>query len=315
VILEAKPLGLGFIKLTGGEPLLYKGLKELLRFVQNEGLSTSIETNGTLVQEATAELFKSTGVSQVSVSLDAAEERIHDDLRGAVGSFKKTLEGIRWLSDRALNIQIIMTLQRKNRSEIPGLLKLCAESKVSSLKINHMLPFGRGAGAFRRKENLELGELIDLYRWTREHQKLFAGIDIFFDLPAAFRSTEEITEKGLCECRIRNMMGILANGDYCICGIGQTAPELRIGNICNDPVREIWYGSAVLRMIRESLPAKLTGICGNCLFKFQCLGCCRANAYAVSGSLFAPYFLCQLLYEADRFPDSRCIETKTYRPN
>lgn len=307
---EAGPLGLSSVKLTGGEPLLYRDLEELLRFLRAEGLGVSIETNGTLIEERTAELFKMTGISQAAVSLDAACERIHDDLRGAGGCFERTTAGIRLLSDAGLNVQVIMTLQRKNASEIEGLLKLCTESGVSSVKINHLLPFGRGAGAFRRKENLELDELIDLYRWTREHRDLFPGIDIFFDLPVAFRSTDEIKEKGVCECRIGSMMGILSNGDYSICGIGQTASELRIGNIRVDSIRDIWCGSPVLRELRESLPSKLTGICGNCIFKFQCLGCCRANAYAVSGNLFAPYFLCQSFFEAGSFPDSRCIEQK-----
>ena len=307
-IRDAKKIGLNTVKLTGGEPLLYGRLNELLLFLNNEALTVSIETNGTLLGEQIVKTFKNTGVSQVSVSLDAPSEKIHDELRGVRGSFRKTVQGIQLLSQKDLNAQIIMTLQRKNHAEVPDMLKLSENLKVSSVKINHLLPFGRGAEAFRRGENLDLDELLQLYQWVHDNQNRFSDFEIIFDLPVAFRSIEEIKRKGICECQIHNMLGILANGDYCICGIGQTVPDLRIGNICDHSICEVWRESPILQELRESLPSKLTGICGDCIFKFQCLGCCRANAYAVSGNLYAPYFLCQSLYDENRFPESRCLK-------
>jgi MoaA/NifB/PqqE/SkfB family radical SAM enzyme len=63
----------------------------------------------------------------------------------------------------------------------------------------------------------------------------------------------------------------------------------------------------VIKGLRASLPHRLGGICQHCIFKFQCLGACRANAYAMTGDLYSPYFLCQELYESGRFPHSRYI--------
>lgn len=309
-IQEAKTIGLNTVKLTGGEPLLYRKMDDLLLFLKNEALGVSIETNGTLIDQQTADLVKACGVDQVSVSLDAAAPEIHERIRGGVGSFGKTVSGIRLLVERDITVQIIMTLRRKNRDEIPDMLTLCNRLGVSSIKINHLLPFGRGTAAFRRGENLDLDELIERYRWVKDHQDRYAAQEIIFDLPVAFRTLDEITQNGICECQIHNMLGILATGEYSICGIGQTVPELRIGNIRNQSIKEIWRKSPALEELRNRLPQKLTGICGECIFKFQCLGCCRANAYAVSGNLYAPYFLCQALYEENRFPESRCLKTE-----
>src|SRR5665647_1504590 len=47
-ILEAKPLGLRGVKLTGGEPLLHPHFMHLLEIVRREELNVSIETNGLL---------------------------------------------------------------------------------------------------------------------------------------------------------------------------------------------------------------------------------------------------------------------------
>ena len=310
-IKEAKSIGLNTVKLTGGEPLLYHNIEALLYFLRDEDLTVSIETNGTLIGKKIAGIFQDVGINQVAVSLDAASEKIHDELRGVRGCFEKTVAGIKRLSEKDLNVQIITTLQNKNRAELFELLKLCERLSVTSIKINHLLPFGRATDAFRRGENLELNDLVELQQWVYDNRDHFPDLEIIFDLPVAFRSIDEIKQKGICECQVHNILGILASGEYCICGIGQTHPDLRMGNIRSDSIRDVWENSAILKELRESLPSKLNGICGNCIFKFQCLGCCRANAYAVSGNLYAPYFLCQSLYDENRFPESRCLNMNT----
>ncbi|MBW1786793.1 MAG: radical SAM protein, partial [Deltaproteobacteria bacterium] len=46
VILEAKPLGLAGVKLTGGEPLLHPRVEEMFDFIGRHALHLSMETNG-----------------------------------------------------------------------------------------------------------------------------------------------------------------------------------------------------------------------------------------------------------------------------
>jgi radical SAM protein with 4Fe4S-binding SPASM domain len=133
------------------------------------------------------------------------------------------------------------------------------------------------------------------------------NLKIIFDLPAAFRSIEDIKHRGLNNCRVLNILGILANGDFSICGIGQTVAELRMGNLSQDSIVEVWHHHPVLKELRQSLTGKLKGACGGCIFKFQCLGSCRANAYFLTKDLCAPYFLCQEYFESGLFPSSRYI--------
>jgi len=304
-IREAESLGLQGVKLTGGEPLLYRLLEELIRFLHSRGLEIYMETNGTLFSKTLLDVFKAARVAQISVSLDAAEAEVHDAIRGVPGGFQRTCEGLRLLSDTGLNVQIIMTLQQRNRWEIPGMIALCEKLNAGSLKINPTIPCGRGQGVFDRKENLELEDLMGLYRQVEKDKQRVAGLEIIFDLPLAFRSIGEITERGVCECEIRNILGILANGDYSICGIGQIVPELRMGNIVDDAIEQVWRKSPVLTDLRRSLPGKLGGICRDCIFKFQCLGECRANAYVLSKNLYAPSFFCQSLFDKNQFPPSR----------
>jgi SynChlorMet cassette radical SAM/SPASM protein ScmF len=306
-ISEARSLGLQSVKLTGGEPFLYKHIGGLLAFLAAEQIDVLIETNGTLVNRDMVERLKSCNLAQLSVSLDASTEEVHDQIRGIKGSFRRTLEGLALLSRHDLNFQIIMTLQSRNRQEIPGVIKLSEELGAGSLKINPLIPCGRGKEAFEQKHNLKLEELLQLYYMVQKRWPMKKGLSIIFDLPAAFRSIEEIKQKGINQCHIRNILGILGNGDLSICGIGQTVHDLRMGNLSRDSIREIWRNSSILKDLRKSLPGKLKGVCEHCIFKFQCLGACRANAYALTGDLYAPYFLCQESFESGLFPSTRYI--------
>jgi SynChlorMet cassette radical SAM/SPASM protein ScmF len=307
-ISEAKALGLQSVKITGGEPLLYRELAELFTFLATEEVTIYIETNGTLIDKNLIKLFQACNVNQISVSLDAASDKVHDSIRGLNGSFKRTMKGLHLLSESGLNFQIILTLQRKNCYEIPDVIRLCETLGAGSLKINHLLPSGRGQKAFKQKQNLELDELIQLSRKVEEEWSLSSSLEIYFDLPAAFRSIENIKRRGIAECRILNILGILANGDFSICGIGQTADQLRMGNLYEVSIHEVWHNSPILKELRQTIPRKLKGICKNCIFKFQCLGACRANAFVLTGNLQASYFLCQKLFESRLFPSSRYID-------
>lgn len=306
-ILEAKTIGLQSVKLTGGEPLLYRHINALLTFLAGEGIAVIIETNGTLFDRHILETLQSCQVDQISVSLDAATKTIHDEIRGVKECFDRALDGLRLLSEYGFSFQIIMTLQRKNSQEIQALVSLAKELGAGSLKINHLVPCGRGKEVFRNRENLRPDELILLYQTVERERSSHGDLDVIFDLPVALRSIEDIKRRGTIECNILNILGILASGDFSICGIGQTIDELRMGNLYQNSIVDVWENNRILVDLRESLPRQLKGVCGVCLFKFQCLGACRANAYALNKDLYAPYFLCQETYDSGRFPVSRKV--------
>lgn len=307
VIIDAKSIGLQSVKLTGGEPFLYKDINALLTFLASEDIAVIIETNGILFNRPLLESLRSCDVDQISVSLDGATAEIHDEIRGVKGCFDRTLDGLGLVSEYGFRFQIIMTLQRKNSQEIQGLISLSKELGAGSLKINHLVPCGRGKRVFRNKENLSPDELVHLYQVVEKERSSHGNLDVIFDIPVALRSIEDIKKGGIIECNILNILGILASGDFSICGIGQTVDELRMGNLYQDSIIDIWQNAGILRDLRESLPRQLKGICGDCLFKFQCLGGCRANAYALNKDLYASYFLCQESYDLGLFPTSRRI--------
>ena len=60
-----------------------------------------------------------------------------------------------------------------------------------------------------------------------------------------------------------------------------------------------------LNELREGLPERFGGICGDCLMKGTCLGCCIAQNYYRSKDLWIPYWYCEEAKNAGLFPESR----------
>ncbi|HAJ27875.1 MAG TPA: SynChlorMet cassette radical SAM/SPASM protein ScmF [Syntrophus sp. (in: bacteria)] len=304
-IIAAKELGLGTVKLTGGEPFLHKDIVELMRFLRREDLCIDIESNGTMIDRDTARVIKECEVRQVSVSLDGAQAVQHDKLRGMKGCHEKSVAALHYLRAENISTQVIMSLYKENVLEIEPLADLCDDLEVSSFKINPVMPTGRGEKVFQRRENVDIEELIRIDRWIEADLGSDYKTEIYFCMPIGLKSLHAVTSNPLSECHILNILGILADGTVSLCGIGQTETDLNMGNIAKDDLTEIWQHHPLLQKLRKETPSQLSGICGRCIFKFRCLGSCRACAYAVSGDLRSSFFMCNEAYEKNLFPASR----------
>ena len=93
-------LGIEKVRLTGGEPLLRRGLLDLikelaqLRTIKGERLDLALTTNGHLLDQLAAPL-KAAGLDRVTVSMDAVDAATFERITRVPGSFDKVLGGIR----------------------------------------------------------------------------------------------------------------------------------------------------------------------------------------------------------------------------
>ena len=94
-------LGIEKVRLTGGEPLLRKGLLELVRSLamlrtRSEGqpLDIALTTNGHLLASL-AQPLADAGLTRVTVSMDAVDPAIFTRITRVPGSFEKVIAGVR----------------------------------------------------------------------------------------------------------------------------------------------------------------------------------------------------------------------------
>jgi SynChlorMet cassette radical SAM/SPASM protein ScmF len=308
VIAEARKIGTDSIKLTGGEPLLRKDIGEVLEYCFAHDIRVDIETNGTLVTPDVARLFRFMKVNHVAVSIDSPYEEAHDGSRGKRGAFKETLEGVRNLTGEGIYPQVIITLYRENMEVFGDFLDLMKSLCVDNVKVNIISPVGKGSKLVDSGIAPDVEEILGFSDKLESLRKDFQGT-IYLDKPMAFRSLEELKHGGSSVCAIKRILGILSDGSVSICGIGYVDEDLVFGNVREDPsmIKEIWEKNHILRQIREDLAERLEGVCGMCVFKKLCLGCCRAAEYSNTGNLFKSCWFCQEAYEKGLFPSTRLI--------
>jgi len=306
VIQEAKPLGLSSVKLTGGEPLLHPQFREIINLLKDAKLKIQIETNGTLIDAKLAEFLKRSGhVSDISVSLDGADARTHEAMRGIKGCFDLAVEGIKNLVAKNFRPQLICTLHKGNVSQLESVIELGMNLGCGSIKFNHVQEIGRGGESFPKSQRLSVSEIINLHRLIESDLANKYKVPLFIDIPFAFFPIRELLNGTLARCSVKTMLCMLAGGELSMCGIGCTVPELIYGHIEADNLSDIWFSHPVLLRLREQIPGKMEGICGECVHRFLCLGSCVAKNYFLTGKFNAPYQFCDVAEKLGLFPDSR----------
>jgi SynChlorMet cassette radical SAM/SPASM protein ScmF len=307
IISQAKTLGLGGVKLTGGEPLLHPRIGELIEIVKAENLRLTIETNGVLCTPELARLIASCKNAFVSVSLDGADSETHEWMRGVEGCFSQALRGIRNFVDAGIRPQVIMSIVRRNREQMEHVVRLAEIAGASSVKFNLVQPTARGERMHEEQETLSIKELVATGHWVETTLAPSASISIHYSHPAAFRPMSKMfaPDGGCGTCGIFGILGVLANGSYALCGIGEQVPELIFGHAAKDRLEDVWRENPILKDIREGLPARLEGICGTCFMRRICLGSCVAQNYYTHKSLWAPFWFCDQAERAGLFPKTR----------
>jgi len=138
-------LGIQRIRVTGGEPLLRKGVELLIRRLAGIGGIRSIDmtTNGWFLEEK-AELLKECGLRGVTVSLHSLRQERFDRISGA-DALSRVLRGI----DKAIDVGLgpikvnSVAIKGYNDDEIPEFVEFARRKKISLRFIEFMPLDGR----------------------------------------------------------------------------------------------------------------------------------------------------------------------------
>ncbi|TAG09973.1 MAG: GTP 3',8-cyclase MoaA [Verrucomicrobia bacterium] len=136
----AVPLGVSKIRLTGGEPLLRRGLEDLVAMLATvEGITDlAMTTNGTLLAHH-AEALALAGLSRVTVSLDALNPELFARMNGVGAKVERVLAGIHAAQTFGLPVKINAVIQRGvNESEILPLAFWALENQIDLRYIEYM---------------------------------------------------------------------------------------------------------------------------------------------------------------------------------
>ncbi len=127
LIKEMNTHGMLRVGFTGGEPLVRKGIDQIIQASKDNNLMISLTTNGWFVKKY-SDVLKN--VSLLNISLDGTEET-HDFIRRKKGSFAKAIEAVKIAKANNIPVLVNTTVMSANIDNIPEMNKLIKELNVN----------------------------------------------------------------------------------------------------------------------------------------------------------------------------------------
>jgi len=270
-----------FINFGGGEPLIRKDLFAIAGYAADKGLNVSMNSNGWLVDVASATALKKAGFKSVGISIDSIDPSLHDDFRCMPGSFDRAVAALDHLRDAGIRTTMSSVISKINYQDFRPLLDLAREHGVEQVYLHNFKCSGRG---FKNREDLDLSpdEWRSFYEEALQVKAETDDLEISFDDPV-ISSLPGYDEQSLVKGSSCGKLSLhlRPNGDITPCGF----IPLVVGNILHDDFDDIWYNSPVLTKMRNK---EAKGKCGDCGSFESCLGGCTARAFATTGDFCEP---------------------------
>ncbi|GGC54484.1 hypothetical protein GCM10011504_36080 [Siccirubricoccus deserti] len=143
-ITDAAALGYGMLAVSGGEPMLYRPLAQILGHARRQGLATAITTNGMLLDHRRLEPLRGI-LSFIAVSLDGPQEA-HDRMRARPGAFAAMAERLAALRDSGIPFGFLFTLTQASARHLDWVVDFAAAQGAAALQIHPLSEVGRAAG-------------------------------------------------------------------------------------------------------------------------------------------------------------------------
>jgi MoaA/NifB/PqqE/SkfB family radical SAM enzyme/SAM-dependent methyltransferase len=140
---QAEKLGCRMFALTGGEPLVHKGLDRILnRMLEIESSHVAVLTNGLAVKKFFSAHRYDFNRLHLQISVDGIG-KTHDKLRGK-GMFASLEKSLNWLSAEGIPFTLSMCVTKSNVEEMKKVVEFAAETGASN--VHFMWYFVRGRG-------------------------------------------------------------------------------------------------------------------------------------------------------------------------
>ena len=236
--------GINHLTFEGGEPLLRKDIFKLIKYAKNKNIFTNIVTCGYLMTRETAKRLIESGLSGITISLDGATPQVHDFIRGVKGTFKRVMNGIKYLKefdkDSKLWTNVNTVIMNNNLNELLNIAYLCKSIGIKSINFAPVLLDNTNRYSEEEKNFWIPGERISyldkqidkLIEYKKEHGLITTPEYKLQLYKKYFRNRNSIKKNkclaGYIWIRI-NQHGIC---DYCL-GKG-------VGDIRTQSIKEIW---------------------------------------------------------------------------
>lgn len=274
LVKDAKSLGVKEIIFSGGEPLEWAPLCKCIKLCKDLDVKACVYTTCyqfTQDDELKKEFINS-GVDSIVVSLFGANQNEHEKVTRVYGSFERTIQGIKMLSQAGINVSVHFVAMKQNWRQLAGVVQIAEKLKVKKVSILRFVPHGRGE-IVKDIQNLNKEELKEL---KREIIRLRKNPNVFIRVGSPFNilslETDVDCEAGICRIIIGSD-GIAYPCD----AFKNVVPDGKHISIYDGSLKDIWEKSEYLNDIRQKLEQGLCSTCKTCINNLKCKGGCLAQ--------------------------------------
>ncbi len=231
IISACASLGIKKVRFTGGEPLVLKGLQNLIKHTSSiETIKDiSITTNGILLADQIEDL-KNAGLKRVNISLDTLQNDKFKKIT-RLGDIDKVFQGIeKCIELDMVPVKINVVLMKGiNDDEIGDFLKLTLDSPIQ-VRFIELMPIGEGEKYFD-KCSMKLEEVLERFP-NLIPVKDDSKVASVYKLPGAVGSVGLISPVSCKFCSECNRIRLTATGTIKPCL--HSAEEINLKPYLND---------------------------------------------------------------------------------
>jgi len=299
------------IILTGGDPMEREDIFRIAEHATKAGLYVVLSACGHSYNEENLQRLKDAGVTRISLSLDGATPRTHDEISGREGSFDEAMESVELCRKVDMPFQIHTTIVKQNFKDAPIILELSRSMGASGYQPFFFVAMGRGSNL--ADQSIPPEEYEKLLTWLYEkrlemdmhyEKGNFSFLDKFILRPSCAPQFTRIVVQGNEKLKASNpggdfsfeetFSGCMGGKTFVfISNTGKVQPcgmlEVECGDIRQKPFSRIWETSNILQDLRDT--SKYKGKCRTCSYLKACSGC-RARAYVRTGDYLEEDFYC-----------------------
>ena len=121
---------------TGGEPLLYPDLTDVIRYAKQHGFITEIQTNGTLITPRKLHQFKDAGLDIINFAFHSQKKDISNKLRGVDFGFKDIIKNLVLANQMGFNIHTIHVINSLNYKDLPAFIDYLKKLELRPFWLN-----------------------------------------------------------------------------------------------------------------------------------------------------------------------------------
>jgi radical SAM protein with 4Fe4S-binding SPASM domain len=235
VIKKIWEIGIPHVCFTGGEATLRPDLTDLIAYAEETGLVTGLLTNGrNLKNNDLVNRMVESGLDHFQITLESHDAKVHDQMVGAKGAWKETVQGIKNAVATPVYTITNTTLTRLNADTIEATMEFIKSLGVAAMACNGLIYAGQGATCGIGFKEEELKPLMERIRQKARELEL----RLIWYTPTQYCQLDPVNlELGVKTCTA-------AKYNMCLEPDGSVIPcqsyFASLGNILTDPWGKIW---------------------------------------------------------------------------